>query len=700
MVFAFIFRIFHSDRTVMRRILFILFAVALGLNANAQTGLNGYTCDNCIPCGEGLGPCCSVWGACNGPGSPYITYEAGNGSDGNPAVNGCDMACTDMVSANNPCGVEGTVVAAQSFSYTPSDLEIQVGQTVVWVNVDGFHDVNGAESTLGDMWNNPESFSFGAVNGAADGVCIGSHTFTVEGTYNYDCSINSHAANGMVATITVVPTPEGCTDELACNFNPFATQEDNSCTFPGCVDSDALNYNADAGCPADCVYLTFDCSSIGNAAWQDLPMGVFPDWQESMIGIEWNGEWVFNIPEMVEEPQSGVDYGVHHVDWISFEGLPNWIEESDFVLGELSQSSQHCITATGIPTEPGVIEVIAIGEVFISLFGEEFSIGEHSFSAILEITDNPNLIPGCMYMTALNYLSYAEIDDGSCLFAGCTDESAVNYSPLATIDDGSCVEPCSPGGDSSCPTDITGDGFVNVSDLLELLSDFGAECIIEVIEFTCGDPMNYHGYDYATVQIGDQCWFAENLRTEHYANGDAIPGELSASEWGSTTQGAMTIYGEGTSTVSNGSSDEVANLADYGRLYNWYAVDDSRGLCPSGWHVPTDEEFMTLEMELGMSESQANGTGWRGTDQGTQMKSSASDSPSWDGTNTSGFSGLAGGYRPLNGGFFDEGNYGYFWSASANGTSAWVRGLNGGSTEVYRGNGNLRSGLSVRCVWD
>ena len=112
---------------------------------------------------------------------------------------------------DNPCGVEGIVVEAQSFSYTPSDLEIESGQTVVWVNVDGFHDVNGAESTLGDMWNNPESFSFGAVNGSTEGECIGSHTFTVEGTYNYDCSIGSHAANGMVATITVVPTQQSNT---------------------------------------------------------------------------------------------------------------------------------------------------------------------------------------------------------------------------------------------------------------------------------------------------------------------------------------------------------------------------------------------------------------------------------------------------------------------------------------------------------
>ena len=132
-------------------------------------------------------------------------------------------------------------------------------------------------------------------------------------------------------------------------------------------------------------------------------------------------------------------------------------------------------------------------------------------------------------------------------------------------------------------------------------------------------------------------------------------------------------------------------------------VDDARGLCPSGWHVPTDGEFMTLEMELGMSESEANGTGWRGTDQGTQMKSSASDSPAWNGTNTSGFSGLAGGYRSYGGDFSIEGNYGCFWSASAYGSSAWYRILNGGSTEVVgttsptkRFFSSLRSGLKTR----
>ena len=211
-----------------------------------------------------------------------------------------------------------------------------------------------------------------------------------------------------------------------------------------------------------------------------------------------------------------------------------------------------------------------------------------------------------------------------------------------------------------------------------------------------------YGVDtYDLVAIGDQCWFAENLRTEYYANGDVIPSSLDDAIWSSTTAGAVTVYGEGTSTVMHGNDDEVVNLATYGRLYNWYAAVDVRGLCPTGWHVPQDSEFKTLEMELGMSESDANGAYFRGTDQGTQMKSSASDSPAWNGTNTSGFSGLAGGYR-LNGpgDFFGEGTYGLFWSASANGTGAWDRKLSGGDTGVSRSSNYLRLGFSVRCVRD
>ena len=147
-------------------------------------------------------------------------------------------------------------------------------------------------------------------------------------------------------------------------------------------------------------------------------------------------------------------------------------------------------------------------------------------------------------------------------------------------------------------------------------------------------------------------------------------------------------------------SNDASNLADYGRLYNWYAVDDARSLCPTGWHVPTDGEYMTLEMALGMSEADANSTGWRGTDQGTQMKSSPSDDPSWDGTNTSGFSALAGGFRNDFGDFNYEGYSGCFWSSSPGGTYAWYRLLYSGLTGVNRYYSNRRFGFSVRCVRD
>jgi len=318
---------------------------------------------------------------------------------------------------------------------------------------------------------------------------------------------------------------------------------------------------------------------------------------------------------------------------------------------------------------------------------------------------------GCTNEAADNYDPNANLDDGSCIVAGCMYAAASNYNAVATYDNFSCefLIPSVYCGEGTywddfaqacltivtCQDDLDGDGVIGVNDLMQLLSSFGTDCAPteepETTEFTCGDPVTYHGYDYATVQIGEQCWFAENLRNEHYANGDAIPGELSNTEWVSTNSGAQAVY-----------NNDASNLADYGRLYNLYAaVYDERGLCPSGWHVPTDGEYMTLEMALGMSESEADDTGWRGTDQGNQMKSSPSDGHSWDGTNTSGFSALAGGWRSSNGNFVYEGDFGYFWSSSPVGVSAWGRKLGSGFTGVYRNyNGGLRYGKSVRCVRD
>ena len=246
-----------------------------------------------------------------------------------------------------------------------------------------------------------------------------------------------------------------------------------------------------------------------------------------------------------------------------------------------------------------------------------------------------------------------------------------------------------------CPADVDDDGVVGVADLLGILSAFGLPCEPAAAVWNCGDPISYHGYDYETVLIGEQCWFAENLRNEHYANGDAIPGDLSNSEWESTTEGAQAIL-----------NNDTSNLADFGRLYNWYAVDDERGLCPTGWHVPTDEQFMTLEIALGMSESEASsGNDWRGTDQGTQLKTSFGWANGGNGTNASGFSALPAEYRSSGGSFFCclSGAGASFWTSSTlfpDNPNAWFRSLNHANSEIYRAYNNKRSGYSVRCLKD
>jgi uncharacterized protein (TIGR02145 family) len=165
--------------------------------------------------------------------------------------------------------------------------------------------------------------------------------------------------------------------------------------------------------------------------------------------------------------------------------------------------------------------------------------------------------------------------------------------------------------------------------------------------------VTYDGHAYATVLIGTQCWFAENLQNDNYRDGTAIPGNLNNSTWTSTTSGAQTVYDQG-------GANEASNLTTYGRLYNWYAVTNGAGLCPTGWDVPTDAEWTALETHLG-----ANA--------GDQLKAT---SPTWDGTNSSGFSALPGGFRSRIDGSFDNlGNNGYWWSSSPAGSLAWYRDL-------------------------
>jgi uncharacterized protein (TIGR02145 family) len=300
---------------------------------------------------------------------------------------------------------------------------------------------------------------------------------------------------------------------------------------------------------------------------------------------------------------------------------------------------------------------------------------------------------------------------------GCTDAEACNYDASANAEDGTCVFPpfgledCEAGGVlcgegtiwnastqscegfEACPTDLNDDGVIGVTDLMSLLADFGTDCLQA---WACGEPLNYQGYDYATVQIGEQCWFAENLRATAFANGDSVGQLPLASEWISANQNESPAY----CSMNNDTSYSAVS----GFLYNWYAVIDERGICPTGWHVGSDEDWQELEFHLGMPAVVLDALGWRADDLGigVKLRASSEDSPAWNGSNSSGFTAIPGGQRdPITGNFGNQLTSAYIWTSSAyDNNTAWYRRLGYVNPGVLRLAYNKRQGQSIRCLMD
>lgn len=352
---------------------------------------------------------------------------------------------------------------------------------------------------------------------------------------------------------------------------------------------------------------------------------------------------------------------------------------------------------------------------------------------------------GCTYLQADNYSAIATVDDGTCVFEciTCGEGTILNENTLTCVFD---AEFC------GWQPDGNADGLIGVVDLLDLLAVYGDSdtdddgvwdsvdyCIdlnacnyqsnptnqcyyLDVVgvcggwctedadgdgicDWDCGGNLEYDSYNYSTVLIGDQCWLKENLRNTRFANLEQMEFNPSDAVWSELAVGACCAFNYDDSTNSQ-----------RGLLYNLHAVIDERGICPAGWHVPTDEEFLLLEASQGLLEDDWWDYGVRGIEE--EVGSNLKDSVQWIGNNISGFSAVPSGLRRADGNFYG-GNQTLFWTSSTSGNSAISRSLSGvnynggnqppGIGRMSSGYNNFfglgyysssRMGMSVRCIRD
>jgi len=206
------------------------------------------------------------------------------------------------------------------------------------------------------------------------------------------------------------------------------------------------------------------------------------------------------------------------------------------------------------------------------------------------------------------------------------------------------------------------------------------------------------GNVYTSVIIGEQEWMVENLRVIHYRDGTAIPNITDNENWVSTNSGAYCDY-----------DNDESNVEVYSRLYNWFAVSDSHNLPPLGWHIPSDDEWKELEMYLGMSQTTADSTSFRGTSEGASLKDTTGWNMNEKANNLSGFTAIPCGYRNGNatlpdttvGYFFGLRGYSFFWTSTGiSDGPAWYRILSSPRETISRNPAYETSGYSIRCVRD
>ena len=236
---------------------------------------------------------------------------------------------------------------------------------------------------------------------------------------------------------------------------------------------------------------------------------------------------------------------------------------------------------------------------------------------------------------------------------------------------------------------IMGSGNSVITATLASAGNFTSGSITTTLTMNLSD---FDGNVYNTVAIGTQDWMKENLKVTRYRDGTPIANISDNKEWKSLTEGAYCWY----------NNDPANSKNTNGALYNWYAVANPRNLCPDGWHVPADADWKTLELFLGMTAKQTEGTVKRSPGKATKIKNASGWINQEQSTNTSEFSAIAAGYRSFSTGeFFNLGLDGCWWTATEDKeNSAWLRNVYYYLNDIYRISDNKKLGFSVRCIRD
>jgi hypothetical protein len=347
-----------------------------------------------------------------------------------------------QLSDANGCLIQGMAVVGAPDAVAVELVEISptvAGTATGSISVD----ISGGTPPYNTYWSSGSGVGVSSEEDPS-GLPAGVYTLTV-----FDASGCVFEFLGWTVQDVEVP---GCTDAEALNFDPSASLNDGSCTYP-------------------------DCSAVA-AGWSGDDTEVLPGTVEAMYGVAIERDLVLGAGTTVVEPSTGSVFALLSFTPDTLWGLPqgmmlDWPSES------IGGGEFACLSLNGLPVDEGVYEVTIEGALVVSVFGNPLDAGRLAVSFQWAVISNPDPIAGCTYPSAANFLDIASEDDGSCLFPGCIDAEALNYSPHFNADSGGCLYPGDFGGTGDnifCRADFDDSGLVGAADLLIFLGTFEYPC--------------------------------------------------------------------------------------------------------------------------------------------------------------------------------------------------------------------------------